>query len=256
LKSEIIAGGVTQVKVRDDTWPWMATLDAPVDPANHIYKYNNLRLFSNWADMGIAYANMTMTAPWSGVINQENQYGIFRYSSNTTIFPGLKLWTWGNNSINIDPTKDFTGARPYIELWGGHSHEFFEPATILARSSKKTTFYYLPTIGLEWINSMNKYGAVELSYELGPNQVDLQAKMFSTYPSISFQILLGWVTLEGKETILYKTIYEPVTNFPSIFITTYPTIGLPTGQYGFTFYLQNLQGQNLLTGNIMVSLTN
>jgi len=251
LNSEIILGGVTQTKVRDDEWPWMATIETPIDPANHIYHFHNLKTFGNWSEDGICYANITEA--WSGVINHDSQMGLFRYSNDTKIFPGLKMWTWGNESIYIDPEKTTDASRPYIELWGGHSLEFFSPSIIGSLESKAAKFYYFPTVELTNITALTPYGAVQLNTNWNnDNQLFLQARVFTTFPNSTFQVILGWINT-GKETILLKTTFLSLANKSSVFQVTKSKTDVPNGSSLFTFYLQSLDGLNLLTANTTFS---
>lgn len=89
--------------------------------------YSTIDTFSEWDNMGIAYAVNLTNRHW-GVINEDNLEGIFRIADNATKTPGLKFWTWGySQSVNVNPSNSTyaaDGSRPYIELWAGHSTRF------------------------------------------------------------------------------------------------------------------------------------
>lgn len=158
---------IEEVMVKDDWWSWMGTVDEPVDKENHIYKYDKLSMFSNWKDMGIAYGQ-EVKEKWWGVINTDNNEGVVRIADNANATPGLKFWTWGyEDSYNTDPLEFGNSARPYIELWGGHSSEFFEDTYLEPNETKEWTEYYFPTKGLEDITSANENASAYLEYEKG-----------------------------------------------------------------------------------------
>jgi hypothetical protein len=73
--------------------------------------------------MGIAYA-YDLTDNFWGVINHENEEGIFRISENIET-PGMKFWSWGKNNVDNN-LFDFSngGQDNYIELWAGVSESF------------------------------------------------------------------------------------------------------------------------------------
>src|SRR5690606_37993924 len=81
---------------------WSATIaQEELTDAPDIYIYDNLRIFENWADKGIAYAFPTIShSNFWGVINHDNDEGLIRVADNT-ISQGLKIWTWGYASANI-----------------------------------------------------------------------------------------------------------------------------------------------------------
>ena len=71
--------------------------------------------------MGIAYAAPDMQGGnfW-GVINHDNEEGIFRIADNT-VTRGLKMWTWGFPSFTneTDPRKDPNQAAALHRIMGG-----------------------------------------------------------------------------------------------------------------------------------------
>src|SRR5690606_39239082 len=58
----------------------------------NLFAFDQLRMFSSWSDAGILYAHPRMTEDHWGVINQDNQVGIFRIA-DAKVTPGLKFWT-------------------------------------------------------------------------------------------------------------------------------------------------------------------
>lgn len=174
---------IDKVVLKDDWWSWMGTAEQPIDPQNHIFEYNNLAWFSNWQDMGIAYASPAVEEKWWGVINPDNEEGVLRIANNIQDTPGLKFWTWGyDNSYNTDPLTFGNSARPYVELWAGHSSQFFQNTVLQPNEVKEWTEYYIPTVGLSDITSANEQAAALLSYTENNGEVDFQVNINTTAP--------------------------------------------------------------------------
>lgn len=176
---EIVAP-LTKVKNKDDWWSWMGSVDEVIDANNHIFEFKNLAHFSNWEGQGISYGN-DLSGDWWGVINHDNEEGVLRISDNEKT-PGLKMWTWGcEDSFETVPETDYgNSARPYIELWGGTSMEFFENAILPAYGQISWTEYYYPTVGLENITNANEDAAIYLWAEETVNGYELNGKLNTT----------------------------------------------------------------------------
>ena len=115
-------------------------------------EYKNLAFFRNWQAEGIAYAEPAVTKKWWGVLNHDNEEGIFRISSDPKQTPGLKFWTWGyHDSYPVNAR-----ARQFIELWAGAGHQFFSPVQMAARTTKSWSETYLPTVGLPGVSEANE----------------------------------------------------------------------------------------------------
>lgn len=157
----------------------------------------SLSLFSNWQGDGILYAYPSAVAPYWGVINHDVHEGLFRIADNS-VTPGLKMWTWGYPQSQIDPTDPANAdnsARPYIELWGGVSHQFFTPATMAGGATQQWTESYLPTVGLDQVTSASAYGAAYVSATASGADVTFAADFFSAQPG---QAITGTLSLDGK----------------------------------------------------------
>ena len=140
-------------KVKIPSWyPDIASQEEHISGESGIYTFTKLRYWKNWTNDGIAYAWDDEDKNYWGVINHDNEEGIIRVSDNS-ITKGIKMWAWGyEQSQDIDPFKDPSEThRPYVELWAGHSNEFFEPAEIDANSMKKWNEVYFPTVGLSGV---------------------------------------------------------------------------------------------------------
>jgi hypothetical protein len=158
----------------------------------------SLSLFSNWQDMGIIYAYPSMVAPFWGVINHDAHEGIFRIADNSGSTPGLKMWTWGYQQSQIDPTDPANvanSARPYIELWGGVSHKFFTPATMPGGATKQWTESFLPTAGLDQVTGASAHGAALVTAQASGTDVTFAADYFSAHPGA---MVTGTLSLDGQ----------------------------------------------------------
>lgn len=136
---------------------WMNSLDERSESDPGARKYEKLAHLSNWKDMGIAYASPSMTEPYYGVINHENEQGLFRISDDQSTTPGLKFWTWGDaRGSNADPNDFNTSARPYIELWSGTPIEFFQDTNLGANESIEWRESYFPTYDMENVSYVDR----------------------------------------------------------------------------------------------------
>jgi Domain of unknown function (DUF5107) len=159
-------------------------------------RFEKLRFFRNWPTMGIAYAapDMQRRNFW-GVINHDNEEGIFRIADNA-ITPGLKMWTWGFPSFTseTDPRKDPTEAQPYVELWAGVSDQFFHAATFPAAGEVSIAETYSPTVGMSSVTHAGENILVNLSADSA--RVDLQ--FFAIEPATPLR-----VTLKRGDAVLF-----------------------------------------------------
>jgi hypothetical protein len=159
-------------------------------------RFEKLRYFKNWPSMGIAYAAPDMQGGnfW-GVINHDNEEGIFRIADNLTT-RGLKMWTWGFSSFTdeTDPRKDPNPQRPYVELWAGVSDEFFHSAEFPALGEVSVPETYSPTVGMRNVTHANTNILVNLA--AGASSFDLQ--FFSIEPDTPLR-----VTLKRGEAVLF-----------------------------------------------------
>ena len=164
-------------------------------------RFEKLRYFRNWPTMGIAYAAPDMRGGnfW-GVINHDNDEGIFRIADNK-ITPGLKMWTWGFSSFTnqTDPRKDPTEAQPYIELWAGVSDQFFHSASFPALGEVSIPETYSPTVGMSNVTQANENILVNFAAEA--YRVKLQ--FFSIEPANTLRVTVkrgDAVLLDGAVT--------------------------------------------------------
>lgn len=121
-------------------------------------EYKNLAFFRNWKAEGIAYAEPAVVKKWWGVLNHDNEEGIFRIVSDARQTPGLKFWTWGFKEDYPLNRRE----RQFIELWAGAGHKFFAPAQIAANSTRSWSETYIPTAGLPGVTDANENALVSL----------------------------------------------------------------------------------------------
>ena len=144
-----------------------------------MYDFVNLRRFANWPDMGIAYAFPDMRGQnfW-GVINHDNEEGIFRIADNT-LTPGLKIWTWGYpHSTAVDPLTTADESRPYVELWAGVTREFWQRTTLAAQGRLEIEEVYSPSVGLANVTHANGNFLIDLA---PVGQTNIECRLYGLY---------------------------------------------------------------------------
>jgi hypothetical protein len=77
--------------------------------------------------------------------------------------PGLKLWTFGTQSLDIDIADSNEWLRPTIEMWHGVTPEFWNRASMAANEVREWSESYFPTLGLREVTAASEYGAMQLS---------------------------------------------------------------------------------------------
>jgi hypothetical protein len=192
----------------------------------------SLSLFSNWQDMGILYAYPAAVAPFWGVINHDAHEGLFRIADNS-MTPGLKMWTWGYQQSQIDPmdpANAANSARPYIELWGGVSHEFFTPTTLSSGGTKQWTESFLPTSGLDQVTAASAQGAAHVFGQVSGSNVTFAADFFSAHPGGS---VTGTLSLDGKAIGSATLVADP--KVPLHFEATQSAASIAAGDHQLAF---------------------
>lgn len=198
-----------QARWSPGNWIVSSPIDEKSGLGNDILNYGNLAFLENWKNMGIAYAYPELTADFYGVINHENEEGIFRVGDNS-ITPGLKFWTWGADAIENDPMDFYDTKRSYIELWSGLSHEFFEDATLPASSSVSWTEHFFPTFDLAGVTYANEAGYAYLTMD---DTGVLHGKINTVSPGQSFGYALTVLQAEKEEVFTGTALVaDPLTN--------------------------------------------
>jgi hypothetical protein len=188
-------------KIKIPSWyPDIARQEKKITGQYGIYTLAKLRLWTNWTNDGIAYAWEDKNENYWGVINHDIEEGLIRISDNN-ITPGIKMWAWGyQQSQDIDPFKDPAMVRrPYVELWAGHSNEFFAPAQIDMNSMKKWKEIYVTTTGISNITNAGKEVVADFKIE---NDKIVNLGFVTTRPANRFDVS---IEITGRNPQILKT---------------------------------------------------
>jgi hypothetical protein len=186
LNTRILAV-MDEVHLLESDWSWFGSAEQRV--SGEIFKWNNLAYFKNWADQGIAYASPDYGADWSGLMNDDSSMGIVCVSENVQT-PGLKLWTFGRDSVNADINDSTEWYRPTIEMWHGVTPEFWIRGTLSANEVRQWTDSYFPTLGLKDITAAGAYGALYLSSSKSGTDTVLNVAAALTLPNQTVKAIL------------------------------------------------------------------
>src|SRR6478735_3605758 len=113
LNTRILAN-TDKIHLLESQFMWFS--DAEERVADEVFKWKNLVDFKNWKDQGTAFANPQYGSNWSGLANDDKATTYLRVSDNVET-PGLKLWTFGPQSLTEDITQGPKWLRPTIEMW-------------------------------------------------------------------------------------------------------------------------------------------
>lgn len=200
LNTRIMAA-MERVHLLESSWSWFG--DAEERVADEVFTWNNLSYFENWVDQGTAFANPEYNANWSGLINYDNDIGVLRVSDNSET-PGLKVWTFGRDSVDIDIDDSDEWLRPTIELWHGVTPEFWNRGTMAANEIRQWSESYFPTLGLKEITAAGEHGALYLSNTPDGVGTTLSATATLTLPDQAVTALLrlnGDIILEQEMVV-------------------------------------------------------
>jgi len=186
LETRILAK-MDQVRLLEDSWPWFGDAETRVN--GDVFRWNNLASFANWADQGTAFANPQYGENWSGLANDVNGTNVLRVSENAAT-PGLKLWTFGKQSLDADLTDAAQWLRPTIEMWHGLTPEFWKRGTLAANEVKSWTDRYFATVGLRDITAASDHGALHLSTQPAGAETALNVAASLTLPNQTLQAVL------------------------------------------------------------------
>jgi len=239
LNTRILAA-MDKVHLLESDWSWFGSAEERV--SGEIFKWNNLSYFKNWADQGIAYASPDYRAKWSGLVNYDSAMGIVRVSDNAKT-PGLKLWTFGKQSLSIDINDSSEWLRPTIEMWHGVTPEFWTRGTMSANEVRQWSDGYFPTMGLKEVTAASKNGAMYLSSTKSGTDTVLNVTATLTLPNQSVRAI---VRLDGN------TLAEQDMVVSAKEATTWSvTVANSKLSPGAVFAAEFLQGDtSLLTGQI------
>jgi len=186
LHTRILAD-MAQVHLLESSWAWFGDAEERVN--GEVFKWKNLAHFENWVDQGTAFANPDYRANWSGLSNDDNQTSILCVSDNVKT-PGLKLWTFGKGSLDIDLDDPDEWLRPTIEMWHGATPEFWSRGTMAANEVRTWRDHYFATLGLAEITAASEYGAAYLSSSVSGTDTVLSAAATLTLPNQTVKAIL------------------------------------------------------------------
>jgi hypothetical protein len=220
------------------------------------FEYKNLAFFRNWTQEGIAYAEPAVTKPWWGVLNHDNEEGIFRVVDDPAQTPGMKFWTWGyRNSYPLDARE-----RQFIELWAGASHQFFTPATLAANASKSWTETYIPTVGLKGVSLANEKALVSLrtdkaAYDGSTDKTfTFYADVVSATPGTALRAMVTGGA-DGSRVLL-DTTFKPDPKEAAHLAVTRPLGAIGPGKQTLTLKLLDPQGAVILQAGAPITVAN
>ncbi|MBT8228721.1 MAG: DUF5107 domain-containing protein, partial [Bacteroidia bacterium] len=219
--------------------------------SNGLYDLSSINYLSEWDNMGIAYADGFDGTYW-GVINHENEEGIFRVSENIET-RGVKLWTWGQDNIDND-LYDFSngGADNYIELWAGVSESFFTDAVIKRNEQKKWKESYCATIDLSAICNINRHGAVNLIWDDEASELSYELNTFHSDRTYTLELFIEGAGLNVPVTS-HNILFEELGQVESYSLDG---LNLMPGEYTVYFDLIDEMNNPVLSArkNISVNL--
>jgi hypothetical protein len=186
LNTRIMAD-MDQVHCLESSWAWFGDAEERVN--EEVFRWNNLSHFSNWVDQGTAFANPKYEANWWGLMNEDNDTATVRVSPNVQT-PGLKLWTFGKQSLDIDINDSEEWLRPTIEMWYGATPEFWARGSMTANEVRQWSDSYFATFGLPEITAASEFGAVYLSQSADGADTVLSAAASLTLPDQTVKAIL------------------------------------------------------------------
>lgn len=239
LNTRILAA-MDKAHLMESSWSWFGSAEERI--SGEIFKWNNLSYFKNWADQGIAYASPSYSANWSGLMNYDNNMGVVRVSDNVRT-PGLKLWTFGKGSLDIDINDSTQWLRPTIEMWHGVTAEFWTRGTLAASEVKQWTDSYFPTMGLKEITAGSTHGAMYLSAAKSGSDVALSVLATLTLPkqTVKASLRINGSAVSDQDVVVADAAGTSVT-------VTVPSSKAPSGATFEADFSQD--GTSLLSGKI------
>jgi hypothetical protein len=186
LNTRILAA-MDRVHLLESSWSWFGSAEERV--SGEIFRWKNLASFRNWVDQGTAFANPDYRANWSGLMNDDKAAGIIRVSDNAKT-PGLKLWTFGPQSLSVDINNSANWLRPTIEMWHGITPEFWSRGTMAANEVRQWNQSFFPTLGLSAVTAASEKGALQLSSSRSGSDTVLSVAATLTIPNQTVKAVL------------------------------------------------------------------
>jgi hypothetical protein len=214
LNTRILAN-MDKVHLLESSWAWFG--DAETRVSGEVFTWNNLVHFANWVDQGTAFANPDYRANWSGLANDDAETNILRVSDNVET-PGLKLWTFGKQSLSADVNVASEWLRPTIEMWHGVTPEFWARDTLSANEVRTWSDRYFSTLGLPEITAASEYGAAYLSRSASGADTVLSAVATIVLPNQTVKAILrldGTVVAEEDVVVAAAAATTVTATVPS-----------------------------------------
>lgn len=216
-----ILGDMDQVHCLESSWAWFADAEQRID--GEVFEWKNLSHFENWDDQGTCFANPQYDANWSGLVNYESDQGIVHVSDEPET-PGLKLWTFGTQSLSVDLTDSTEWLRPTIEMWHGVTPEFWNRGAMAASEVRTWTDHFFSTLGLEEVTAASEYGAVHVSRTVSGTDAVVSAIATLTIPGQTVHAVLE---IDGATVHEEDVIVEPA--LATTVEVTLPATAAPAG---------------------------
>lgn len=241
LDTRILAK-MEQVHLLESSWSWFG--DAETRVSGEVFEWKNLARFENWVDQGTAFANPQYGANWSGLANDANGTSTVRVSDNVQT-PGLKLWTFGKGSLNVDMTDPTQWLRPTIEMWHGVTPEFWKRGALAANEVRSWSDRYFATLGLADITAASPHGALSLSSSVSGADTQLSVAAALTEPNQPVKAILRL----GGNVVLQQDVMAAAADATRVSVT----VPSAMAQAGSVFEAELLRGdQSLLEGQLML----
>jgi hypothetical protein len=186
LNTRIMAH-MDQVHLLESSWSWFG--DAEERVSDEIFKWHNLARFENWVDQGTGFANPSYSANWSGLLNDDAHMGVLCVSDNVET-PGLKLWTFGKQSLDVDINDSTQWLRPTIEMWHGVTPEFWKRGSMTANEARHWSDNFFAILGLEDVTAASEYGAMQLTSTASGTDKTLTVNATLTVPDQTVSAVL------------------------------------------------------------------
>jgi type IV secretory pathway TraG/TraD family ATPase VirD4 len=104
--------------------------------------------------------------------------------------PGLKLWTFGKQSLTTDISKSDQWLRPTIEMWHGITAEFWNRGTMTANEVRQWSQRFFPTFGMKEVTAASENGVLYLSTSKGASETTLNVTATLTLPKQTVKAVL------------------------------------------------------------------
>jgi hypothetical protein len=138
--------------------------------------------------------------------------------------PGLKLWTFGPQSLTANVNDSTQWLRPTIEMWHGITPEFWMRGTMAANEVRQWTQSFFPILGLTAITAASDSGALQLSSSKSGSNTVLSAAATLTLPNQTVKVVLrvGGTAVAEQDVVIAAA-------GPTTVSATVPNSQAPTG---------------------------